>query len=225
MRAREMESKLIQVTRKNYLKANIEIVERLLEQLGIPLSKEAIAQGLKAEQPCRLEKVPIEKLVSICEKKESLPEVYLDVCHNPQAVECVIKQLAKIHPMSRVHVVCGFSKAKDMTSMLHFLATSPNVKTIYPVTSQHFKLQHIDNVKSKVDEIIKLLHPYIDLSQNPFQEPIECGNIGCTLDKVTKAAGENKDVVLVCGSFYIMQDVREFYNFGDETDPKEVNLD
>ena len=41
---------------------------------------------------------------------------------------------------------------------------------------------------------------------------------------MTKNAAINKDVVLVCGSFYIMADVRDFYKFEDEIDPKEVNV-
>ena len=60
--------------------------------------------------------------------------------------------------------------------------------------------------------------------KNPFQAPILSGDIKGTLSHVTKNAAENKDVILVCGSFYIMADVREFYKFGDEIDPKEVNI-
>jgi folylpolyglutamate synthase/dihydropteroate synthase len=73
----------------------------------------------------------------------------------------------KLHPDSQIYVVCGFSKQKDMTSMLHKIATCPKVAAIYPVTSQHFKLSHIDNVKEKVEEISRLLHPYIN-EKNPF---------------------------------------------------------
>lgn len=223
VRAKEMESKLIQVTRKNYRKANAEIVERILDLLQVPISQEAKELGMKAEQPCRLERVPEEKLSSIL-NSEKVPNVYLDVCHNPQAVDCVIKELQKLHPTSEIHVVCGFSKQKDMTAMLHSIATCENVKAIHPVTSQHFKLQHIDSVKEKVEEIVKLLHPYNTQQKNPFQDPIKSGDIAMTLNEVTKNAAEKKDVVLVCGSFYIMADVRHFYKFGDEMDPKEVNM-
>lgn len=58
MKAKEMNVKLLQVTRKNYRKANYEIVEKLLEQLGISIPPEAKKEGMLAEQPCRLEKVP-----------------------------------------------------------------------------------------------------------------------------------------------------------------------
>ena len=107
--------------------------------------------------------------------------------------------------------------------MLHQIATCPKVAAIHPVTSQHFKLSHIDIVKENVEEISRLLHPYIN-EKNPFQEPIESGDIQSTLSHVTKKAAENQDVVLVCGSFYIMADVRDFFKFGDDLDPKEVNL-
>lgn len=65
MKAREMEAKLIQVTRINFRKANYEIVERLLDSLGIPITQEAKAIGLQAEQPCRLEKVPSSNLLNL----------------------------------------------------------------------------------------------------------------------------------------------------------------
>ena len=100
MKAKEMDAKLIQVTRKNYRKANKEIVERLLELLDVTVSKEVKEKGLQAEQPCRLERVPEEKLACLLEGTAKIPDVYLDVCHNPQAVDCVIKELSKLHPTS-----------------------------------------------------------------------------------------------------------------------------
>jgi hypothetical protein len=62
----------------------------------------------------------------------------------------VIKEVAKKHPHNKITVACGFSKAKDMTAMLHFLATNNHVKSIYPVTSNHFKLSTIDVINEKV---------------------------------------------------------------------------
>ena len=68
------------------------------------------------------------------------------------------------------------------------------------------------------------MHPYIDHIENPLRDPIEGGDIHKTLSHVTKEASLSKDVVLICGSFYIMSDVRSFFNFIDEADPLEVNL-
>lgn len=50
MKAKEQESKLVQVVRKNYRKANDEIVEHLLENLeGVKITPEAKERGMKAE--------------------------------------------------------------------------------------------------------------------------------------------------------------------------------
>lgn len=49
---------LIRVEEPNYKIANQLIVRNILEQIGVPVSPEALEKGLKAEQPCRLERVP-----------------------------------------------------------------------------------------------------------------------------------------------------------------------
>lgn len=49
MKAKQMGSKLIQVTRKNFRKANQEIVHHLINLIGVPISSEAKAIGKKAE--------------------------------------------------------------------------------------------------------------------------------------------------------------------------------
>jgi len=108
---------------------------------------------MKAEQPCRFERVPDDKIATIV--PGGSPDIYLDVCHNPQAVESVLRELERVHPTSKIHVVCGFSKQKDMTAMLHHLASSPNVKSIHGVTSPHFKLQGIEAIASKFSEVKK----------------------------------------------------------------------
>lgn len=65
MKAREMESKLIQVHKSNFRKGNIEIVEKILENIGVDIPQDAKEIGLKCEQPCRLEKVPDSQLNQI----------------------------------------------------------------------------------------------------------------------------------------------------------------
>lgn len=106
--------------------------------------------------------MPDDKIATIVPGGKNGPDIYLDVCHNPQAVESVLRELERVHPTSKIHVVCGFSKQKDMSAMLHHLASSPNVKSIHGVTSPHFKLQGIDAIINKFAEVKKTLHPYIE---------------------------------------------------------------
>ena len=77
-----------------------------------------------------------------------------------------------------------------MTAMLHFLATNPHVKSIYPITASHFKLSSIEAIKEKIQDAVKLLHPY-DNEANPFREPIDNGDIASTLSQITQDSAEN----------------------------------
>ena len=40
--------------------------------------------------------------------------------------------------------------------MMHFLASHPNVKAIFPVTSKHFKIVPIKDISKKIEDIKKL---------------------------------------------------------------------
>ena len=56
-----------------------------------------------------------------------------------------------------------------------------------------------------------------------FKDPIENGNIKSTIESVISKGNSSEDIILICGSFYIMQDVRETFGYADECDPKDVN--
>ena len=59
--------------------------------------------------------------------------------------------------------------------------------------------------------------------KSAFRDPIEDGNIEKTLIHVFNQGIEDNDVIIICGSFFIMADVREFLKFDDESDFKDVN--
>jgi hypothetical protein len=43
----------------------------------------------------------------------------------------------KRHPEQKIKIIVGFSKMKDATSMLEYLASSSQVSSIYTVTTNH----------------------------------------------------------------------------------------
>jgi folylpolyglutamate synthase/dihydropteroate synthase len=53
----------------------------------------------------------------------------------------------------RLIVVCGYSKTKNITKMLEMLAENPNVKQVFPVSSQHFRLLPVDQLQEKITAI------------------------------------------------------------------------
>lgn len=58
-----------------------------------------------------------------------------------------------------------------------------------------------------------------EVQKGTFNEIIDKGKISSNIDAAIKVAQENNDVILYCGSFYIMAEAREYLGFGDEQDP------
>lgn len=102
------------------------------------------------------------------------------------------------------------------------MASDTQVKAIYPITSKHFKLTSIEDVQKKIQEVKKLFLSF-DEAVSVFKEPIENGNIEATIQHALEQSVKDNDVVLICGSFYIMSDVREYLKYDDVFDHKEVN--
>ncbi|CDW75224.1 folylpolyglutamate synthase [Stylonychia lemnae] len=222
-KVREMNSKLVEVKWANFRKANQEVVNNIVDLLGVDISEEARANGMSFEQPCRLEKVPESNLKAIFEDHDEDSIVYMDICHNPQAVEAVIEEITKRHPDQKIQIACGFSKNKDHTAMMHYMASHASVTSVYPITSNHFKICPIEEIQDRVKEVQKLFLSF-EKPATVFQEPIQGGLISSTLEQVIKESQKQKDIVLICGSFYIMADVREYLKYDDVFDHKEVNF-
>ena len=51
----------------------------------------------------------------------TVQHIYLDVSHNLSAFEAVVDSLKENHKDCKIKIVCGFSKMKDIHSMLEFM--------------------------------------------------------------------------------------------------------
>ena len=80
----------------------------------------------------------------------------------------------------------------------------------------------VADIQKKIEEVKKLLFSNEEI-KSAFRDPIEDGNIEKTLIHVFNQGIEDNDVIIICGSFFIMADVREFLKFDDESDFKDVN--
>lgn len=99
----------------SYIQDNIATAEKALEAMsmaGLTLSPAAIASGLLASPPCRLEK---------------RGKHIFDIAHNPPALKALVQQL----PKGFVPVV-GFSKTKDITQCLKELLPLGDTIVIAP---------------------------------------------------------------------------------------------
>jgi hypothetical protein len=63
-------------------------------------------------------------------------------------VEETLAELKRKHPESKVEIICGFSKSKDIKEILVLMAKKEDfVENIYPVSGTHFRLASIETIK------------------------------------------------------------------------------
>ena len=71
-----------------------------------------------------MEKIDISKIATKyphLKEDGALKDVYLDVSHNLSAFEAVVDSFKEKHKDCKIRIVCGFSKMKDIHSMLEFM--------------------------------------------------------------------------------------------------------
>jgi dihydrofolate synthase/folylpolyglutamate synthase len=146
-----------------------------------PLDEASIKEGLKAKPPCRFERHTLEK------------QVILDVAHNPQGFVRLIELLQKEYPEHSYRFVCGFSKDKRIKDCSELIQKSASA--IHLVSGSHERL-------ASVEEIQKAF----TLDSSIFPEK----SIAEGIQHALKAPIEKPEVVVITGSFFIMQEAKNF---------------
>lgn len=172
---------------------NRAIAKRALELLNVPLA--SILAGLHALPPCRLERVFYKN-----------QEIILDVAHNPDGLLHLFKALKKLYPGVSFSIICGFSQDKDLTSCLEIIAKAAS--SIYLTQAENSRAAEADTLK-KI------------LLQDSFPEEqirIE-KNVPSAVIQALREAKNTGHLLVICGSFFIMEAARRVLGFDEPRDP------
>lgn len=119
------------------------------------------------------------------------PTVVIDVAHNADGIAQVLKQLAWEYPTAGWHFVLGFVNDKDLANTL---AKLPSQSHYY------FTNAHIPRAMPHKD--LQQLAESFGLNGNSFDDVNEA-------IQAAKAAAQEKDIIVVCGSFFIAAEVND----------------
>ena len=147
---------------------------------GWNISDEAILAGMeKAVWPARMELA------------RRNPDVVLDGGHNPQCMEALARSLDKLYPGRKIWFLTGVLADKDFEDMFrHILPLARGFVTITPDSPRAMTADDLAGY------LCSLGH-----------EAAPCASTQEGLDKVFSLAGP-EDVVCVCGSLYMIGEVR-----------------
>lgn len=162
------------------------------------IDKHAIDKGIVSLPPCRMQMV----------ESQQGHKVILDVAHNPDAFQCLFKRVQQRFPKHGCQVLLGISKNKAIESC--FLEILKHCTKIHLTQAGNQRSASVNDLKS-------------------ILESFTCHPLSATLDPESglKAALESlckeKEVLVVCGSFFIMGEVRRSLDIVEARDQMDLN--
>jgi len=200
----------------------------LVTQLGFEIPHEALQQALYARPPCRFEIISKEiKVNDFANQKEVKVEVpiILDVGHNQPALDYMFRKLTSQYPSSSGYtyrILIGLSKDKHIQLCLEKVKEYiQDGKMIHFVQASHPRAVNTKELTEEAKEI-GLLVP----NENKSYESVSDG-IKDALKMTAEAINnKQKEVLIICGTFFIMAEAREALGIVEAHDSKiieEVN--
>ena len=154
----------------------------------------------------------------------------MDVCHNIDGFRAVLAQIKVVYPeVKDLKLIFGISKSKKLDDIVCLIEKDELVKDIYLVSRPHMRLYKVEDAHKYVQSLgsQKLRDVIFDetvtnddtQSDTTSTDAVHINNISKTLDTVVKFASTCPDsLVLVCGSFFIMSDVKNHFGYNMEVD-------
>eukprot|EP01082_Thalassiosira_pseudonana_P014258 g12827.t1 g12827 contig7:247939-249810(+) len=171
-----------------------------------------IEEGVKIRPPCRFEEMdiptPVETDDGITTQKTV--RVILDVAHNPQAMDYLLAKLRSNYPHSKdQRIVVGMSADKDLkycTDILLEHLSNPN------------KLHLVEASHPRAASISSILEANPKLKESCYSQPQkdelneagrDASSVATQVKQALKLAAINNELLVICGSVFIMADARE----------------
>lgn len=184
----------IQGSFQDFNEENNAIAQKALEYLKI--SSSSICAGLAKRPPCRLELV------------RDNPPVILDVGHNPDGLIHLFKALNNKYPQQALRIVLGLSKNKDIEACLEVLKKYGSA----------FHLVEASNGRGL--EVEKLAEK---AKQHQLENIFIRKSIPQSIHEALEAAKKEKQVLVICGTFFIMAEARACLGIQEPRDDQDFN--
>lgn len=183
-----------------YEEENREIARKALTYLSsqFRLTQEKIEEGLLGRQPCRFEVI------------KGSPVTILDVAHNPDGFRSLFRMIKHQFQGSSLRILFGLSKNKDLNECLKIIKEN----------GSHLHLVEAPNGRGASPLHLSALLESIGSQPPPafIHDSIVEG-----IHEAKKGALNKNEILLICGSFFIMSEARAALGFNDPIDQIDLN--
>ena len=172
-----------------------------------------IQSGTQTRPPCRFEIVQVTKGTDgdtlTTDTTSSLLTVVLDVAHNPPAMEYLAAKLKSTFPGKAFRFVVGMSSDKDLRHSANILLdTAAGVDSIHLVQAAHPRAAKLEDIIA-AEPLLKSSH--YDTADRSISRQI-------ALARTLAAASSTDEILVVCGSVFLMAEARECLGFDEPRD-------
>lgn len=188
----------------DYHAENQAIARAAMQQLA--LSAAAMEAGAAAVPACRLQIFTREHLTG-----SAVPEaVILDVAHNPDGFAQLLKALNQRFPARKLRFLLGMSKNKEIKGCCQLLKEA----------AQQFHLVEAPNARAASAAALKTIFLEVGVpgDQLHCEQSIEAG-----LQRAMQRSAAHGELLIVCGTFFIMAAVRRALGLQEPVDPVDMN--
>ncbi|KAL7550262.1 hypothetical protein ACHAWF_013525 [Thalassiosira exigua] len=170
------------------------------------ISPQDVAAGVGMRPKCRFEEITCSVVNTDSSAKV---RVILDVAHNPQAIEHLMAKVRAHYPSSRLRIVVGMSADKDLKECSKILLDNvPHPKFIHLVESPNPRCAPIASILEANPELDGCNHKE--------------SSVSLQVKEAMKLASVKDELLVVCGSFYIMADAREELGIKEPRDSRAI---
>jgi len=188
------------------------LAERMAESNKTPkfIMPEMIDEGVKIRPPCRFEEMDIKVDTTDGDaSKQKNVRVILDVAHNPQAIDYLLAKLRANYPTTNQRIVVGMSADKDLkycTNML--LDYVSDASKLHLVEASHPRAA---SISAMLEANPRLSSSYYEVPQEDSlnEDGRDVSSVSTQVQKALELAAEKNEMVVICGSVFIMADARE----------------
>lgn len=185
------------------------------------ISQDEIAKGVTIRPPCRFEEMDIPTTITLKDGTTSTKyvRVILDVAHNPQAMDYLLGKLRSTYPnidASDQRIVVGMSSDKDLKYCTDILLNHVNddATKLHLVEASHPRAASITSILEANQKLVNHAHYYdstiLEIEGDELNEHgRDVSSVSKQVRSALHLAAQNDELLVICGSVFIMADARE----------------
>eukprot|EP00571_Detonula_confervacea_P017195 CAMPEP_0172311362 /NCGR_PEP_ID=MMETSP1058-20130122/14630_1 /TAXON_ID=83371 /ORGANISM="Detonula confervacea, Strain CCMP 353" /LENGTH=626 /DNA_ID=CAMNT_0013024521 /DNA_START=95 /DNA_END=1975 /DNA_ORIENTATION=+ len=190
------------------------------------ISHADIEKGVKIRPPCRFEEMDIPTTITVANadgsstKTQKIVRVILDVAHNPQAMDYLMVKLRSNYPntCNNQRMVVGMSADKDIKYCTDILLdhVSQHPEKLHLVEAAHPRAASVASILEANPKLIGSSHyddndtlQDDDLNNEDDRDDVVSSSVSKQVRSALQLAARNDELLVICGSVFIMADARE----------------